>query len=48
MVSFENAIHYSTVTDFARLRGLSTSRPLKLAHSYAISWKGIAVKIGIR
>src|SRR5688572_23823295 len=43
----DDAFHaYSTVTDFARLRGLSTSRPLATAVSYASIWSGMTDRIG--
>ena len=34
-------VSYSTVTDFARLRGLSTSQPNKTEVWYAISWAAV-------
>ena len=38
----EFSVRYSTVTDLARLRGLSTSQPLMHAVWYAINCNGIA------
>ena len=37
---------YSTVTDFAKFLGWSTSVPLSLATWYASNCAGIAIKIG--
>ena len=39
---------YSTVTDFAKFLGLSTSHPRITAIWYANSWIGIDVKIGVK
>ncbi len=41
------ANRYSTVTDFARLRGLSTSVPRHTAMWYARSCMGTAMSIGL-
>src|SRR5450830_949238 len=41
----EPGIH-STVTDFARLRGWSTSQPRRRATWYARSWRGTTDTIG--
>lgn len=38
--------HYSTVTDFARFRGLSTSVPFAIAAWYASSCRGSTCRIG--
>ena len=38
---------YSTVTDLARLRGLSTSNPRATDTKYAKSWSGITLTIGV-
>src|SRR5271157_5301168 len=37
---------YSTVTDFARLRGWSTSQPRRTAMWYASNWHGTTSRIG--
>lgn len=36
--------YYSTVTDFARLRGKSTFKPSATASQYAINWSGITLR----
>ncbi len=43
---YARAVDYSTVTDFARLRGLSMSRPRARAVWYANSWSGMPMRIG--
>ena len=40
-------VAYSTVTDLARFRGLSTSWPRCTAAWYANNYKGITVSIGL-
>ena len=39
---------YSTVTDLARLRGWSTSWPMRVASSHAKSWSGTTATTGCR